>query len=593
MPSNNGKPSEETISWKENLEKIDKLTERLVLALNTKKATRPELSGPDKDLYVEAASAYFSQMLSDPAKMFAQQVGQFKQSLEYFAEIQNEPDTENPGAGKPSSKTDRRFAGELWQANPFFDMIRQQYLVSSRAAEETVSNLEGLDADKQKRIEFFTKQIVDLFSPANFLGTNPEALSKAYETRGQSLVSGLENIVRDLEKSSGDLSVTLSDPDAFEVGVNLASTPGSVVFQNRMFQLLQYKPTTDKVHQIPLLIIPPWINKFYILDLKEKNSFIKFAVDQGFTVFVMSWVNPDASYRDVGFDTYVESGLLEAVSRVKDITAQSRINTIGYCIGGTLLGTTLAYMARKGDNSIKTSTFFTTLVDFEDAGEITVFIDEQFLHGIEAEVDEAGYLDSQFISRAFSYLRSNDLVYGPAVKSYLMGEAPPAFDLLFWNGDSTNLPARMAKEYLRKLYQGNQLSNGTFEILGETLNLGDIRIPIYAIATKSDHIAPWKSSFIGLNKCRGKKKFVLAGSGHIAGIINPADSKKYGHWMNDEKPKNLEKWFNNASHHEGSWWLDWAGWLGKRSGKLIKARITGDSKKYPEIEPGPGSYVKK
>jgi polyhydroxyalkanoate synthase len=462
MPSDSNQPSGEELSWKENLEKIDELSERLVQVLNSRKASRPELGGPDQDLYVQAASAYFSQMLSDPGKMFAQQVGQFKQSLEYLSELQNQTDDKNTDAPKSSNTPDKRFSSELWQVNPFFNMVRQQYLVSSKAAKEAVSNLEGLDKDKQKQIEFFSEQIINLFSPANFLGTNPEALTKAYETKGQSLVRGLENFIRDLEHSSGELSVTLADRQAFAVGENLATTPGSVVFQNRLFQLLQYKATTDKVHQIPLLIIPPWINKFYILDLKEKNSFIKFAVDQGFSVFVVSWVNPDASFRDVGFDTYVEDGLQEAISAVKKITAQPRINTIGYCIGGTLLSTGLAYMAAKGDKSIKSSTFFTTLVDFEDPGELSVFIDEHFLKGIEAEVDEVGYLDSSFISRAFSYLRSNDLVYGPAVKTYLMGEAPPAFDLLYWNGDSTNLPARMAKEYLRNLYQDNQLSNGTF-----------------------------------------------------------------------------------------------------------------------------------
>jgi len=574
------------------MEKVDKLTERLVKVLNSRKATRPELASPDQELYVQAASAYFSQMLSDPGKMFAQQVGQFRQSLEYMAELQNQTDKGKAEAGQSANKADKRFSSELWQVNPFFDMVRQQYLMSSKAAKDAVSNLEGLEKDKQKQIEFFSEQIINLFSPANFLGTNPEALTKAFETKGQSLVAGLENFIEDLEHSSGDLSVTLADRQAFAVGENLATTPGSVVFQNRLFQLLQYKPTTEKTHQIPLLIIPPWINKFYILDLKEKSSFIKFAVEQGFSVFVVSWVNPDASYRDVGFDTYVENGLQEAIKAVRTITAQARINTIGYCIGGTLLSTGLAYMAAKGDKSIKSSTFFTSLVDFADCGELSVFIDEHFLKGIEAEVDEVGYLDSSFISRAFSYLRSNDLVYGPAVKTYLMGEAPPAFDLLYWNGDSTNLPARMAKEYLRKLYQDNQLSQGRFEILGETLNLGDIKIPTYAVATKSDHIAPWKSSFLGLNKFSGNNKFVLAGSGHIAGIINPATSGKYGHWINADRPDDLEAWAEQATFHEGSWWPDWAKWLKRQSGKMIKARVPGDHKDYPALEPAPGSYVK-
>ncbi len=575
----------------ENLEKVDGLTKRLVMALANKKPDRPDLSGPDQELYIKAASAYFAKMLSDPTKLIEQQVGHFKRSLEYMAESQAAAADGNDH--KKASTPDRRFSGAQWEANPFFNMVRQQYLLSSEAIEEAVSDLDGLDGQERKQIGFFTKQIVDLLSPTNYLGTNPEALDKALKTDGQSLVSGLENMVRDIEANEGELLVTLADPGAFEVGANIASTPGSVVFQNRMFQLIQYAPTTETVHEIPLVIIPPWINKFYILDLKEKNSFIKFAAGQGFTVYVVSWVNPDASLSEAGFDTYMHEGLLEAVSKVREITAQEKVNIIGYCIGGTLLATSLAWLARKKQTPIRAATFFTTLTDFEDAGDLSVFIDDNFLEGIEEEVNETGYLDSRFMAKTFSYLRANDLVYGPAIRSYLMGEAPPAFDLLYWNGDSTNLPARMAKEYLRKLYQNNELARGMFEISGEKLSMKEIRVPVYVVATKTDHIAPWQSSFKGLNRTRGQKRFILAGSGHIAGIINPAGSQKYGYQTNDASPRDTDEWLAGATAHEGSWWADGSGGLARRSGKKIPARKPGKTPNFPAIEPAPGFYVKK
>ncbi len=577
----------------ENIKRVDELTQRLVLALANRKSSRQELNAPDHQLFVKAASAYFSQMMSDPSRVIEQQVKHFKKSLEYWAEHRAALTGEESPVKKDKPNQDRRFKNELWEENPFFNMVKQQYLMSSEAIEESVAGLENMDEAEKKQVSFFAQQMVDMFSPTNFLSTNPDALTKALETNGESLVAGLENLVRDIEANQGETGVTLSDPAAFEVGNNIAFTPGEVVFQNRMFQLIQYAPTTEEVHEVPLLIVPPWINKFYILDLSDKNSFIKFALDEGFTVFVVSWVNPDASYRDVGFDTYVQEGLLEAVSTVKEITDEPKINVIGYCIGGTLLTTTLAYMAKKDDKSIKVATFFTTLTDFEDAGDLAVYIDNSFLDGIEKEVDEVGYLDSMYMSRAFSYLRSNDLVYGPAVKSYLMGEAPPAFDLLYWNGDSTHLPARMAKEYLRELYQENRLSNGKFRILDEELELQDIQTPIYVVAAKTDHIAPWKSSFKGLNFTKGEKTFVLAGSGHIAGIINPANSVKYGHWINEKEPEDLDVWLDEAISHEGSWWANWSTWLSSRSGNKIQARKSGKSKKFPALEPAPGSYVKK
>jgi polyhydroxyalkanoate synthase len=578
-----------------NLKKLEELTRRLVGAVAGKKPKNQDLQGPDSELYSKAASAWMSEAMRDPSKLIEQQVGYWGETLKYWSEAQNallagEEEATSEAKTKPQSQ-DRRFKNPLWESHPYFKQAKQQYLLNVLMMEKSVNELEGLSQKEQKQVEFFTKQILDLYSPANFLATNPDALEKAVETEGQSLIDGLENLVRDLETNHGELTVTLADPDAFEVGVNIATTPGSVVFQNRMFQFIQYTPTTEKVQAIPLVIFPPWINKFYILDLKEKNSLIKFAVDQGFTVFVVSWVNPDETYRDVGFDHYITEGLFKAVEVAKEITGEKQVNVIGYCIAGTLLTIGLAHMAAHDDKSIKCATYFTALTDFEDSGDLGVFIDDGFLAGIEREVDEKGYLSHSFMSQTFSYLRANDLVYGPAIRSYMMGEAPPAFDLLYWNGDSTNLPARMAKEYLSGLYRDNKLCKGEFEVLGEKLDMTAIKTPMCVIATKSDHIAPWKSSFRGLNQTSGQKKFVLAQSGHIAGIVNPARGGKYGHWTNKADPNDLDKWFEDAEFYEGSWWNNWASWLKRRSGKKIAARQPG-TKKYPVIEAAPGSYVK-
>ncbi len=593
MPHEPTTSDDNSVNLSNNLKRLEELTNRLVAAVAGKEPQKGELQGPDAALYSKAASAWMGEAMRDPSKLIEQQVGYWGETLKYWSEAQN---TLLAGEAKPPVENkemsqDRRFKNPLWENHPYFRQAKQQYLLNVEMMENSIHGLDGLSDKEQRQVDFFSRQILDLYSPANFLATNPDALEKAVETEGQSLIDGLENLVRDLEANQGELAVTLADPDAFEVGVNIATTPGSVVFQNRMFQLIQYKPTTEKVQAIPLIIFPPWINKFYILDLKEKNSLIKYAVDQGFTVFIVSWVNPDESFRDVGFDTYVEDGLFKAVEVVKEITSEKQVNVIGYCIAGTLLTIGLAHMAKKGDDSIKCATYFTAMTDFEDSGDLGVFIDDGFLAGIEREVEEKGYLSHFFMSRTFSYLRANDLVYGPAIRSYMMGEAPPALDLLYWNSDSTNLPAKMAREYLSGLYRDNKLSSGEFEILGERLDMAAIKTPLCVIATKSDHIAPWKSSFKGLNKTNGTKKFILAQSGHIAGIVNPAKGGKYGHWTNKASVSDLDKWFKDADFHEQSWWDDWALWLKRRSGKKILPREAG-SKKYPVLEAAPGSFVK-
>ncbi|MCL4105274.1 UNVERIFIED_CONTAM: hypothetical protein GTU68_055405 [Idotea baltica] len=540
---------------------------------------------------MKAATTYVAEMMQNPSKMLEHQISYWGKTVRHYVEAQQQLAKGKLTAPEDMTPKDRRFANPLWETHPYFNYLKQQYLMNAEAVETAVSSLEGMDGQEKSRLEYFSRQIIDMLSPTNFLSTNPDALEKAVETDGQSLVDGLENLVTDLERNRGDLLVTLADKGAFKVGENLATTPGEVIFRNRMFELIQYTPTTETVYETPLILFPPWINKFYILDLKEKNSLIKWVTDQGYTLFVVSWVNPDPSYRDVGMDTYVEEGYLTAINEVKSICNVEQVNVVGYCIAGTTLSLTMALLAKRGDKSIKSATLFTTLTDFSDQGEVGVFLDDGFIDGIERDVTERGMLHSFFMSRTFSYLRSNDLIYTPAIKSYMLGEAPPAFDLLFWNGDGTNLPARMSIEYLRGLCQTDQFAQGKFELCGETLSLSDVATPICAIACETDHIAAWKSSYAGVQKMKSKSKtFILSQSGHIAGIVNPPSKNKYGHYTHDDLSLAPDAWFAEADFNEGSWWPRWEGWLSKRSGKQVPARNPGDSS-HPALCPAPGTYV--
>ncbi len=573
-----------------NLERINTLTTRLVAALSERRQHNAGLDSPDTQFYKKAAAACFAEMISDPTRLMEAQVGYWTESIKIWSDMQKNllaDETPSPTPKKP----DRRFKNEKWDNDPYFNMIRCQYQLSSDTITNMTRGLTHLPEKEREKVSFFAKQIVDMFSPTNFFATNPDALDKAVETNGQSLVGGLENLVRDLEKQKNGLSVTLAQPDAFEVGKEIAATKGKVVFQNRMFQLIQYSPTTGKIYAKPLLFSPPWINKYYILDLRPDNSLVKFAVDQGHTVFMISWVNPDATFADCGFDTYLEEGWLTALDTVLEITGQKATNCLGFCIGGTLLACGLAYLTAKGeDHKVHKATFLTTMTDFKDPGELGAFIEPGFLAGIHKEVATQGYLDKYFMSKTFSYLRANDLVYGPAVRSYMMGEAPPVFDLLQWNSDSTNLPGRMAMDYLEKLYVENQLALGEFELLGETLRLAEINVPIFAISTISDHIAPWKSTFRGLAKVRGERTFVLSESGHIAGVVNPPNRNKYGHWYNPEPPRDPEFWLENATFEKKSWWSRWNQWLCAGQKRGLLAREPG-SKAHPPLAPAPGDYV--
>ncbi|ALG90805.1 MULTISPECIES: PHA/PHB synthase family protein [Actibacterium] len=575
----------------ENLAKLERLSERLISALAHKRKVDPDLQAPSQDVFMKASSAYMSEMMQHPSRLFEQQVTYWGKTLKHFIESQEALATGKLIAPPDNTPDDPRFTNELWRTHPYFNYIKQQYLMSAQAIQDAVKNIEGLEERDRKRITYFSNQIIDMMAPTNFLGTNPEALARAVETEGASLVQGLENLVRDFEANNGELLVTLADREAFKVGENLATTSGEVVFRNRMFELIQYAPTTETVHATPLLIFPPWINKFYILDLKPKNSLIKWIVDQGFTLFVVSWVNPDESYADVGMDTYAEEGFLTAIEEVKKITGEDKVNAVGYCIAGTTLSLVLGLLNKRGDKSVRSATFFTALTDFSDQGDVGVFLANDFVDGIEREVMRSGKLDSFYMTRTFSYLRANDLIYRPAIRSYMMGEAPPAFDLLYWNGDGTNLPARMAIEYLRGLCQDNGLAKGTFRICGETPTLRDVKVPVCAIACETDHIAAWRSSFNGIRQMGSRDKtFILSESGHVAGVVNPPSKKKYGHYTNDAKMEDAESWKAEAEFHEGSWWPRWGEWLKRRSGKQVPARIPGDAG-HPSLGKAPGTYV--
>ena len=580
----------------ENLARVETLSKRLVNAFSDRNPANPSLGGPSPDLFAKAATSYWTEMFENPGKLIENQLEFWGKSVRHYVDAQQlllQSGMESGADAEKPAVTDKRFANPLWETNPYFKYVKEQYQLNAQAIEKAVGEVDDLEPKEQQRLAYFSRQIIDMMSPTNFLGTNPDALEKAVETEGESLVKGLENLVADLEANKGELVVRLADENAFELGENIATAPGEVVFRNRMMELIQYAPTTKQVHEIPLVIFPPWINKFYILDMKEQNSLIRWITDQGYTLFVVSWINPDASYADVGMDDYVEEGFLTAIREAKAITKQKQVNAVGYCIAGTTLHLTLALMAKRGDKSVKSATFFTALTDFSEQGEFLPFLQDDFVDGIEEEVKEQGILRSFILGRTMSFLRSNDLIYNPAIRSYMMGETPPAFDLLYWNGDGANLPAKMTVDYLRGLCQSNEFVTDGIELLGETLHIKDVKVPLMSVTCLTDHIAPWKDCYRGFQLTGSKDKtFIVSESGHIAGIVNPPSKKKYGHFTNEDLSLVSDDWMDSAKYHDGSWWPRWETWLRKRSGKKIDAREPGDSKHKP-ISPAPGTYVRR
>jgi polyhydroxyalkanoate synthase len=532
-----------------------------------------------------------ARLMSDPTRLLQAQAALWN---DYMRLLRNTTERVLGGAAEPvvePAPEDRRFRDQAWSDNALFDFIKQSYLLTARSIQGAVKDVEGLDEQTARKIDFYTRQFVDALAPSNFVLTNPEVLRATIETRGENLVNGLKNLLDDLERGKGRPHISMTDMAAFKIGENVAATPGKVVYQNELMQLIQYVPMTETVKRRPLLIMPPWINKFYILDLRPGNSFVRWAVGQGHTVFVISWVNPDERLAAKTFEDYMREGPLAALDAIHEATGERGANVIGYCLGGTLLAATLAYMAAKRDTRIKSATYFVTMVDFQEAGELGVFIDEEQLQALEQRMSKKGYLEARDMHTTFNMLRANDLIWSFVVNNYLLGKQPFPFDLLYWNADSTRMPAAMHSFYLRKMYQENLLVQpGGITLAGVPLDLRKIKTPSFLLSTREDHIAPWRSTYAATQLYAGPVRFVLSASGHIAGVVNPPGGK-YSHWVNDDNPPSAEEWLAGATKIPDSWWPGWERWVSQYAGGEVPARQPGDGKLTP-IEDAPGSYVK-
>ena len=530
-----------------------------------------------------------TKMMTDPTAVARAQIDLFNQSLAVWqktAERMFVPQA--PDADKPK---DKRFKHPDWTENAIFSFVKDSYLVAAKSILSTVREVKGMDDAAARKVDFYTRQFVDALSPSNFVATNPEVLTATLESGGQNLLRGLENLLSDLGRGAGRLSITMTDMSAFRLGENIATTSGKIVYQNNLMQLIQYAPSTQAVRRRPLLIVPPWINKFYVLDLKPKNSFIKWAVDQGHTVFVISWVNPDEKLAEKSFEDYMLEGPVAALDAIERATDERRINAVGYCLGGTLLASTAAYLAAKNDDRLASATYFVTLVDFTDVGDMAVFIDNEQLASLERRMRERGYLEAEDMATSFNMLRANDLIWSFVINNYLLGKEQVPFDLLFWNSDSTRMPAAMHSFYLRKMYQQNLLAKPGGVTLAETpIDLSKIKIPTFILSTREDHIAPWKSTYAATHLYSGPIKFVMSAAGHMAGVISPPGSK-YGHWTNDNLPASPDEWFSGATSHQGSWWPVWDEWITRLDPDRIPAREPGGGK-LSIVEDAPGSYVR-
>jgi polyhydroxyalkanoate synthase len=529
---------------------------------------------------------------SDPMRMMQAQMSLWQDYARLWGQAAERMAGRKPEPVATHEPSDRRFRHAHWEENHLFNFLKQSYLLTSRWMHGVMRDVEGLDDKTAKKVEFYTRQWIDAVSPTNFLLTNPEALQATVETRGENLLKGLENLLADLERGRGQLNVKTIDVEHFEVGKNLAVTPGKVVFQNELMQLIQYAPSTEKVRRRPVVIFPPWINKYYILDLRPENSFVKWAVDQGLTVFIVSWVNPDERLARKTFEDYMFEGPLAALDAVRKATGERTVTAVGYCIGGTLLAATLAYMAAKGDDRIVAATFLTSLVDFSAPGDLEVFIDDAQLKELESKMSERGYLKGSEMAATFNLLRANDLIWNYVVNNYLLGKEPFPFDILYWNGDSTRMPAAMHSFYLRKMYVENKLIEPGGITLGSVpIDVREIRVPVDLVSAREDHIAPWKTTYTATQLYAGPTRFVLSLSGHVAGVVNPPAANRYGYWTNDATPPDPEEWLRGTTRHEGSWWPDWEAWNRRHAGPLVPARDPAKGGLAP-IEDAPGSYVR-
>src|SRR6266699_2837755 len=530
----------------------------------------------------------YARMLANPWKLAEMQTKMFWDHVALWqSSLLRMLGKDAPPVAEPA-RGDNRFREADWQDQFLFDYIKQSYLIAARHLHDAVASVEGLPEETSKKVNFYTRQYIDALSPSNFALTNPQVLRETLQSGGQNLVKGLNNLLADIERGG----IRMADEKAFKLGVNIATTPGKVVFQNELMQLIQYAPSTETVFKRPLLVIPPWINKYYILDLREKNSFVRWAVEQGHTVLVISWVNPDGRYAGKTFENYMFEGPLAALDAIGQATGENRVNIIGYCLGGTLLGATLAWMAEKSDARAASATFLASLLDFSIPGELGVFIDEAQVENLERRMRERGYLEGSEMAATFNMLRANDLVWSFVVNNYLLGKDPFPFDLLYWNADSTRMPARMHSFYLRNMYIKNLLGvPGGIELAGQPIDLSRVKTPSYFISTVEDHIAPWKGTYRGARCLGGLVRFMLGGSGHIAGIVNPPAAKKYHYWTNDNFPPTPEEWLAGATQRPGSWWDDWRTWVDRMNGaEKVSARAPGDGKLKP-LEDAPGSYA--
>ncbi len=537
---------------------------------------------------------FTAKMLADPNRLVQAQVELWQQYMKLWQVTAQRMMGQTVEPVAEPARGDKRFNDPAWKDEVVFDYLKQSYLLTARWLQGTIKQVEGVDDKTARKVDFYTRQFIDAVSPSNFAMTNPQVVKATVESKGENLLKGLQNLLADLERGKGQLAIRQTDMDAFKVGENIATAPGKVVYQNEIMQLIQYAPATEEVHEVPLLIVPPWINKFYILDLKPENSFIKWATEQGYTVFVISWVNPDEQLAKMVFEDYMKLGPLAALDAIAKATGQPKASAIGYCIGGTLMAATLAYMAARNDDRIVACTFFTAQVDFSEPGELGVFIDEDQLASVEEMMGKKGYLEGSEMATTFNMLRANDLIWSFVVNNYLMGKDPFPFDLLYWNADATRMPAAMHSYYLRNMYQKNLLSQpGGIVLNNVPIDLSKVKIPIYIQAGKEDHIAPSRSVYKATQIYGGPVRFMLAGSGHIAGVVNPPRNKKYQHWLNetDKNPPTLAEWQAGAKEFPGSWWHDWDRWLSALSGPKVPARVPGTAG-LAAIEDAPGSYVK-
>jgi polyhydroxyalkanoate synthase len=531
-------------------------------------------------------------MLSDPVQLAQAQMKMWQDYATLWQNTWLRMAGQQPAPVAEPQKTDRRFRHEDWQNQFLYDYIKQSYLVAARHLHQAMCQVQGLDETTAKKVDFYTRQYIDALSPSNFAMTNPEVIRETVKSGGQNLLRGLNNLLDDVARGNGDqLRVKMTDDRAFKLGVNIAVTPGKVVFQNDLMQLIQYTPTTPQVHRRPLVIVPPWINKFYILDMRADNSFVRWAVGEGHTVFIVSWINPDASHARKTFEDYLNEGTLAAIDAALKATGERDLNLIGFCLGGTLVAATLGYLAAKNDKRVVSVTYFATLIDFARPGELEVFIDEQQVAALEKRMDKRGYLEGSEMATTFNMLRANDLIWSFVVNNYLLGRDPMPFDLLYWNADSTRMPAAMHSFYLRNMYMKNLLREpGGIKLNDTPIDLSKVKTPMYFVSTVEDHIAPWKSVYAGARLFNGDVRFVLGGSGHIAGIVNPPTANKYGYWTNDKRTEDADAWLAGAKQTLGSWWTDWSQWAAQHGGGKVAARKPG-SGKLKAIQDAPGSYV--